>query len=174
MRVLGVGVDPYTTEGGFEGFDVDLNLTFGRSSNTVKTYMGITLGMVQTPDVIKDVIDPAYMFEFAGSFGLLVHSTIRYSPNFYVQGGVGLVAAKTRGTWIYSYTNKDDYGNEKETEKEQKSATYLLGKFTAGLDFPVAKHFGLYAQGTLNLIGTDREEEKVHPTFSAQVGFSIF
>ncbi len=162
MRFIGAGVNVYSTEGGFEGFDVDMNLTFGRSSNAVRSFMGITLGMVQTPDIIKDVIDPDYMFEFVGSLGFLVHSTIRYSPNFYVQGGVGLVAAKTRGTWL----------DEKEEEKDV--ASYVLTKFTAGVDFPIAKHFGLYAQGTANLIATGREEEAVHTTFCAQVGVSIF
>ena len=55
-----------------------------------------------------------------------------------------------------------------------KSASYVLTKFTAGLDFPLAKHFGLYAQGTLNLIVTGRDEKPVNTTFSAQAGFSIF
>lgn len=162
MRFIGAGVNVYSTEGGFEGFDVDMNLTFGRSNNAVRSFMGITLGMVQTPDVIKDVIDPDYMFEFVGSLGFLVHSTIRYSPNFYVQGGVGLVAAKTRGTWL------------DEKEEEKNVASYVLTKFTAGVDFPIAKHFGLYAQGTANIIATGRNEEVVHTTFCAQVGISIF
>ena len=175
MRFIGMGANPYSTAGGFEGFDVDFNLTFKMNdSSNVKGYMGMTFGMVQTPDIIKDVIDPAYMFEFATSLGLLFHSTVRYSPNLYVQGGVGLVAAKTRGTWIDHYTSKDDYGNEKEKEREMKSASYVLTKFTAGLDFPLAKHFGLYAQGTLNLIVTGRDEKPVNTTFSAQAGFSIF
>lgn len=175
MRFMGMGANPYSTAGGFEGFDVDFNLTFQMNdSSNVKGYMGMTFGMVQTPDVIKDVIDPAYMFEFATSLGLLFHSTVRYSPNLYVQGGVGLVAAKTRGTWIYHHTSKDDYGNETEKEEEKKSASYVLTKFTVGLDFPLAKHFGLYAQSTLNLIITGRDEERVNTTFSAQVGFSIF
>ena len=174
MRFVGIGANPYSTAGGFEGFDVDLNITFGRASNTVKSYMGVTFGMVQTPDVIRDVIDPAYMFEFATSFGLLLHSTTRYSPNFYVQGGVGLVAAKTRGTWMWYHTTEDDYGNKKEKADEKNSASYLLTKFTAGLDFPLAKHFGLYAQGTVNIIATGREEKKASATFSAQTGISIF
>ncbi|MBD5412521.1 MAG: hypothetical protein HDR51_07240 [Treponema sp.] len=175
MRFMGMGANPYSTAGGFEGFDVDFNLTFKMNdSSNVKGYMGMTFGMVQTPDIIKDVIDPAYMFEFATSLGLLFHSTVRYSPNLYVQGGVGLVAAKTRGTWIYHYTSKDDYGNETKKEEEKKSASYILTKFTAGLDFPLAKHFGLYAQGTLNLIVTGRDEKPVNTTFSAQAGFSIF
>ncbi|MBD5442475.1 MAG: hypothetical protein HDR34_03570 [Treponema sp.] len=175
MRFIGMGANPYSTAGGFEGFDVDFNLTFKMNdSSNVKGYMGMTFGMVQTPDIIKDVIDPAYMFEFATSLGLLFHSTVRYSPNLYVQGGVGLVAAKTRGTWIYHYTSKDDYGNETKKEEEKKSASYVLTKFTAGLDFPLAKHFGLYAQGTLNLIVTGRDEKPVNTTFSAQAGFSIF
>lgn len=175
MRFMGMGANPYSTAGGFEGFDVDFNLTFKMNdSKTAKGYMGVTFGMVQTPDIIKDVISPAYMFEFATSLGLLFHSTVRYSPNLYVQGGVGLVAAKTRGTWIYHYTSKDDYGNETKKEEEKKSASYVLTKFTAGLDFPLAKHFGLYAQGTLNLIVTGRDEKPVNTTFSAQAGFSIF
>ncbi|MDE6245440.1 MAG: hypothetical protein K2M50_07270 [Treponemataceae bacterium] len=175
MRFMGMGANPYSTAGGFEGFDVDFNLTFKMNdSKTAKGYMGVTFGMVQTPDIIKDVISPAYMFEFATSFGVLLHSTMRYSPNLYVQGGVGLVAAKTRGTWMYHYTSKDDYGNETKKEEEKKSATYVLTKFTAGLDFPLAKHFGLYAQGTLNLIVTGRDEKPVNTTFSAQAGFSIF
>lgn len=175
MRFMGMGANPYSTAGGFEGFDVDFNLTFKMNdSSNVKGYMGMTFGMVQTPDIIKDVISPAYMFEFATSFGVLLHSTMRYSPNLYVQGGVGLVAAKTRGTWIYHYTSKDDAGNETKKEEEKKSASYVLTKFTAGLDFPLAKHFGLYAQGTLNLIVTGRDEKPVNTTFSAQAGFSIF
>ena len=175
MRFMGMGANPYSTAGGFEGFDVDFNLTFKMNdSSNVKGYMGMTFGMVQTPDIIKDVIDPAYMFEFATSLGLLFHSTVRYSPNLYVQGGVGLVAAKTRGTWIYHYTSKDDAGNETKKEEEKKSASYVLTKFTAGLDFPLAKHFGLYAQGTLNLIVTGRDEKPVNTTFSAQAGFSLF
>lgn len=175
MRFIGIGVNPYSTAGGFEGFDFDCYLTFKKDdSNTAKGYMGMTLGMVQTPNVIKDVIDPAYMFEIVTSLGLLLHSTFTYSPNFYIQGGVGVVEAKTRGTWIHHYTSKDDAGNEIEKEKEKKSASYFLSKFTVGLDFPLAKHFGLYAQGTLNLIKTDRDEKPIDPTFSAQVGFSIF
>ncbi|MDE7383111.1 MAG: hypothetical protein K2M99_04410, partial [Treponemataceae bacterium] len=175
MRFMGMGANPYSTAGGFEGFDVDFNLTFKMNdSSNVKGYMGMTFGMVQTPDIIKDVIDPAYMFEFVTSLGLLFHSTVRYSPNFYMQVGPGLVAAKTRGTWIHSYTSKDDAGNETKKEEEKKSASYVLTKFTAGLDFPLAKHFGLYAQGTVNLIVTGRDEKPVSTTFSAQAGFSIF
>ena len=175
MRFMGMGANPYSTAGGFEGFDVDFNLTFKMNdSKTAKGYMGVTFGMVQTPDIIKDVISPAYMFEFATSFGVLLHSTVRYSPNFYMQVGPGLVAAKTRGTWIHSYTSKDDAGNETQKEQEMKSASYNLVKFTVGLDFPLAKHFGLYAQGTLNLIVTGRDEKPVNTTFSAQAGFSLF
>ncbi len=58
--------------------------------------------------------------------------------------------------------------------EEEKAASYVLTKLTVGLDFPLAKHFGLYAQGTVNLIVTGRDEEPVNTTFSAQIGFSLF